>query len=89
MKPERPDPDARRAAMPAGSAAARLAAAAGGDDVPSPCVSICEMNPHTGLCRGCLRTLDEIAAWSVLDAATKRAIVDALPARRAMAERPR
>jgi predicted Fe-S protein YdhL (DUF1289 family) len=75
--------------MPAGSAAARLAAAAGGDDVPSPCVSICEMSPRTGLCRGCFRTLDEIAAWSVLDAATKRAIVDALPARRATAERPR
>jgi predicted Fe-S protein YdhL (DUF1289 family) len=87
MKPERPDPDARRAAMPAGSAAARLAAAAGGGDVPSPCVSICEMSPDTGLCRGCFRTLDEIAAWSVLDAATKRAIVDALPARRTMADR--
>ncbi len=40
------------------------------------------MSPHTGLCRGCFRTLDEIAAWSVLDAATRRAIVDALPARR-------
>jgi len=87
MKPERPDPDARRAAMPAGSAAARLAAATGGGDVPSPCVSICEMSPDTGLCRGCFRTLDEIAAWSVLDAATKRAIVDALPARRTMADR--
>ena len=87
MKPERPGPDAQRTAMPAGSAAARLAAAAGGDDVPSPCVSICEMSPDSGLCRGCFRTLDEIAAWSVLDPATKRAIVDALPARRAKVER--
>ena len=85
MKPGRPDAGAPRGTMPAGSAAARLAAAAGGDDVPSPCVSICEMNPHDGLCRGCFRTLDEIASWSVLDAAAKRAIVDALPARRARA----
>jgi hypothetical protein len=60
---------------------------AGGDDVPSPCVSICEMSPDSGLCRGCFRTLDEIAAWSVLDPATRRAIVDALPARRAKVDR--
>ena len=31
--------------------------------VPSPCVSLCEMASDTGLCRGCLRTLDEIVAW--------------------------
>jgi predicted Fe-S protein YdhL (DUF1289 family) len=53
-----------------------------GDDVASPCVSICEMSAHNGFCVGCYRTLDEIAAWSVLDAAAKRAIVEALPARR-------
>ncbi len=64
------------------TAASRLAAAASADDVPSPCVSICEMSPHNGFCLGCYRTLDEIAAWSVLDAAAKRAIVAALPARR-------
>ena len=28
----------------------------------------------TGLCEGCLRTLDEIAAWSSLDDAGKRAV---------------
>lgn len=51
--------------------------------VPSPCVSVCAIDEATGFCAGCLRTIDEIAAWSVLDAATRRAIVDALPARRA------
>ena len=66
--------------------ATRLAASASVIDVPSPCVSICEMSPHNGFCVGCYRTLDEIAAWSVLDAAAKRAIVDALPARRATAQ---
>jgi uncharacterized protein len=43
------------------------------------------MDPLTGLCTGCCRTLDEIAAWSVLDDAAKRAIWAALPARRANA----
>jgi predicted Fe-S protein YdhL (DUF1289 family) len=70
------------------TAAGRLAAAKGGDDVASPCVSVCEMSPHSGFCIGCYRTLDEIAAWSVLDPATKRAIVEALPVRRTMAAKP-
>ena len=29
----------------------------------SPCVNVCQINPDTGLCRGCLRTLEEIACW--------------------------
>ena len=59
------------------------AAARGGDGVPSPCVSVCEIIPGAGLCAGCFRTLDEIAVWSVLDAQDKRAVLAALPARRA------
>jgi uncharacterized protein len=51
--------------------------------VASPCISVCEMLPASGLCAGCFRTLDEIAAWSVLDEAGKRAVLAALPARRA------
>jgi hypothetical protein len=50
--------------------------------VASPCVSICRMDDATGWCTGCLRTLDEIGAWSRLDDAAKRAIWAALPARR-------
>jgi predicted Fe-S protein YdhL (DUF1289 family) len=42
--------------------------------VPSPCISLCEMAPETGLCRGCLRTIDEIIAWSKADDQTKRAV---------------
>lgn len=42
--------------------------------VPSPCVSVCRMDAATGLCEGCLRTLDEIAAWSTLDDAGKRRV---------------
>ena len=50
--------------------------------VPSPCVSICRMNDATGLCEGCLRTIDEIAAWSVLDDEARRAVWDAIARRR-------
>ena len=51
--------------------------------VPSPCVSICRMSDATGLCEGCLRTIDEIAAWSVLDEEARRAVWDAIARRRA------
>jgi predicted Fe-S protein YdhL (DUF1289 family) len=42
--------------------------------VPSPCVDVCTLDADTGLCSGCLRNLDEIAAWSVLDDRQKRAV---------------
>lgn len=41
------------------------------------------MNPATGWCEGCWRTLDEIAAWSTLSEAAKRDVWQALDARRA------
>jgi predicted Fe-S protein YdhL (DUF1289 family) len=41
------------------------------------------MDGATGWCEGCLRTLDEIAIWSVLDDAEKREVCAALPTRRA------
>ena len=52
-----------------------------GPHVPSPCQSVCIMHPTTGWCEGCLRTLDEIAAWSRLDNPTKRAVWTQLPER--------
>jgi predicted Fe-S protein YdhL (DUF1289 family) len=48
----------------------------------SPCISICRMDAATGWCEGCLRTLDEIGTWSLLDTAEQRAVLAALPARR-------
>ena len=53
------------------------------DEVPSPCVDVCRMDEASGLCEGCARTIDEIAGWSQLDAAGKRAVIALLPARRA------
>jgi hypothetical protein len=51
--------------------------------VPSPCINICRMDDTTGWCDGCLRTIDEIANWSLYDEATKRAVCDAIEARHA------
>jgi predicted Fe-S protein YdhL (DUF1289 family) len=65
------------------STAANRKAGAGADHVPSPCISVCTMDAAAGICIGCGRTLDEIAAWSVLDADAKRAVLAVLPARRA------
>jgi predicted Fe-S protein YdhL (DUF1289 family) len=42
--------------------------------VPSPCINVCRMDDATGWCAGCLRTIDEIAAWSALDDEARREI---------------
>lgn len=50
--------------------------------VASPCINICRMDAATGFCEGCARTIDEIAAWSRADDATRLHILSQLPARR-------
>jgi uncharacterized protein len=52
-------------------------------DVPSPCISVCVLDAGGTYCTGCQRTLDEIAGWVDFSPAEKRAVVAALPARRA------
>lgn len=42
--------------------------------VPSPCINICEMDQASGLCRGCLRTIDEIVGWGQASDEAKRAV---------------
>lgn len=49
--------------------------------VPSPCVSVCQMDEATGLCQGCLRTLDEIGLWGNADDAFKRVVWTRIEAR--------
>ena len=48
----------------------------------SPCVGICLLDPATGYCRGCLRSVTEIASWYDASAAEKRAILARLHQRR-------
>jgi len=42
--------------------------------VPSPCIDVCKMNAKTGLCEGCLRTIDEITRWSTAGEDYKRTV---------------
>jgi predicted Fe-S protein YdhL (DUF1289 family) len=62
-------------AAPSGSRQAEAAA------VPSPCISVCQMDSRLGLCRGCGRTLEEITLWSRLDEESRRSVWAALPER--------
>jgi predicted Fe-S protein YdhL (DUF1289 family) len=68
--------------------ALRRSAGESGDQVASPCVSVCAMDAAGAFCTGCFRTLDEIALWSVLDADAKRAVLATLPQRRKRAGPP-
>lgn len=50
--------------------------------IPSPCISVCQMEARSGWCEGCLRTLDEIAAWSTMSDGAKRVVWKLLGPRR-------
>ena len=56
--------------------------------LPSPCIDVCRMDPASGLCDGCLRTLDEIAAWSIASDEQQRQILAAIAQRRATLSPP-
>lgn len=47
----------------------------------TPCIKVCVIDPASGLCEGCGRTLDEIAQWSSLSEAERLAIMAVLPER--------
>jgi predicted Fe-S protein YdhL (DUF1289 family) len=47
----------------------------------TPCVNICLLDPGTGTCLGCGRTLAEIASWANMTDAERRTVMAALPAR--------
>ena len=54
--------------------------------IDSPCINLCRMDPRSGYCEGCLRTLAEIAGWSSASDADKRAILDRVAERAAAAD---
>ncbi len=49
--------------------------------VPSPCISVCEMDEAMSGCKGCFRTLDEISIWSRASDETKLQIWQRIEAR--------
>ncbi|HUG61926.1 MAG TPA: DUF1289 domain-containing protein [Methylomirabilota bacterium] len=49
----------------------------------SPCIALCVMDPARGHCRGCFRTLGEIAAWGGMSETARLAVMATLPERAA------
>ena len=54
--------------------------------IESPCNKTCTIDPETRLCIGCLRSLDEIAAWSRMTPEERRAVMALLPERTRLVE---
>jgi len=50
--------------------------------VSSPCINVCQMDPESGLCQGCRRTLQEIAEWMEMTPQEKLATLERVAARR-------
>ncbi len=51
-------------------------------EIDSPCIKVCVIHPQARLCVGCLRTGDEIAAWSRMTPDARRSVMADLPARK-------
>ncbi|MFP7673436.1 DUF1289 domain-containing protein [Marivita sp. S0852] len=51
------------------------------DEIESPCVKVCVIHPDSRLCTGCLRSIDEIGAWSKMSPEARRAVMAELPSR--------
>ena len=41
----------------------------------SPCIGHCTLDPETEQCRGCLRSIEEIMAWSQLSRPERKSVV--------------
>jgi len=56
------------------------------NEIESPCIKLCVVDPKTRQCMGCHRTIDEIGAWSKFSPQVRRLIMDELPTRAAAAK---
>ena len=50
-------------------------------EIESPCIKVCVIHPEARLCVGCLRSIDEIAAWSRMTPEARSTIMADLPGR--------
>jgi len=48
----------------------------------SPCIGVCTIAPGANLCRGCFRTIDEIARWRAMPESERAAVLAACDRRR-------
>lgn len=49
--------------------------------ISTPCVKVCGIDPLSGLCIGCGRTVAEIAAWGAMSEAERLAVMAGLDQR--------
>jgi uncharacterized protein len=47
----------------------------------TPCTGVCTIEPQSGLCLGCGRTLPEVARWGRISEEERLTIMTTLPAR--------
>jgi predicted Fe-S protein YdhL (DUF1289 family) len=50
--------------------------------IKTPCIKVCVVDGESGLCLGCYRKLNEVAAWTRFTDAEREAILADLPGRR-------
>jgi len=50
-------------------------------EVQSPCIKVCVVHPVERICTGCLRSIDEIGAWSRMSHDERADIMAELPSR--------
>ena len=58
-------------------------------EIDSPCIKICVIEPKSRICTGCLRTIDEISAWSRMTPEARREVMAALRERKGQITRRR
>ncbi|MFN3664478.1 DUF1289 domain-containing protein [Yoonia sp.] len=53
-------------------------------EIDSPCIKICVIQTESRLCTGCLRTIDEISAWSRMTPEARADVMAELPGRQGL-----
>jgi len=48
----------------------------------TPCIAVCQIDPKTGFCMGCYRTLKEIAQWGKFSEDARVALLPELERRK-------
>jgi len=52
------------------------------EKIESPCIKLCEYDHKTRLCKGCFRTVDEIAQWGMMTDEQKRKVLKLIEGRK-------
>ncbi len=55
------------------------------NSVPSPCIAVCTLDDD-GICIGCLRSMDEIRDWMIMDREARLATLERVAERRRAAD---